>query len=116
MYVETSVLSYRTRWTDTDRSPTRLPQCPHQQPVLSHAGVTQPVLVFGPEQEGLEHWLAASGAAGMCVGCGLAELYALQVRLRSTAVAIAAPGLIQQLGVSCVPTLVQPYTMAGGQP
>lgn len=91
-----------------DRPNARLPQCPHQQPVLSHAGVTQPMLFFAPEQEGVEHWLAASGAAGVCVGCGLAEVYTLQARLRPMSVARAAPGITQQLGVSCVPTLVQP--------
>jgi hypothetical protein len=91
-----------------DRQSARLPQCSHQQPVLSHAGTTQPLLFFGPEHEGVEHWLAASGAAGVCVGCNLAEVYALQVRLRPTSVARATPGLIQQLGISCVPTLVQP--------
>lgn len=93
---------------DTDWQSQRLPQCLHQQPVLSHAGMTQPLLFFGPEHEGVEHWLAASGAAGVCVGCSLAELYALQMRLRPRSVARATPGLIQQLGISCVPTLVQP--------
>jgi hypothetical protein len=93
---------------ETDRQSARLPQCRHQQPVLSHVGVTQPMLVFGPEQQGVAHWLTASGAAGVCVGCSLAEVYALQVRLRPTSVTRATPGVIQQLGVSCVPTLVQP--------
>jgi len=104
---------------DTYRPSARLPRCPHGPPVLTHGGVAHPVLFFGPEQEEqdeMEQWLVASGAAGLCVGCSLAELYALQVRLRPTAVAIAAPGLIQQLGVSCVPTLVQPHTTTGGQP
>jgi hypothetical protein len=93
---------------DTHWPSARLPQCPHQQPVLSHAEVTQPLLFFGPEQEGVAHWLAASGAAGVCVGCSLAELHALQARLRPTSVVTAVAGLTQQLSVSCVPTLVQP--------
>lgn len=106
---------------DTYRASARLPQCPHAQSVLSHPSVTQPVLFFGPEQEvedEMGQWLAASGALGLCVGCGLAELHAFQGRLRPTSVALAAPGLIQRLGVSCVPTLVQPVRQerAGDHP
>lgn len=106
---------------DTYRPSARLPQCPHEQLILSHPSVTQPVLFFGPEQEvedEMGQWLAASGALGLCVGCGLAELHAFQGRLRPTSVALAAPGLIQRLGVSCVPTLVQPVRQerAGDHP
>jgi hypothetical protein len=104
---------------DSNRPSARLPQCPHGQPVRTHGGVAHPMLFFDPEQgwpEEREHWLVASGATGVCVGCGLPELYELQVRLRPTAVALATPGVIQQLGVSCVPTWVQPRTTAEGQP
>ena len=41
---------------DTYRPSARLPQCPQEQPVLSHPSVTQPVLFFGPEQEVVERW------------------------------------------------------------
>ncbi len=104
---------------DTDRLNARLPRCSHGQLALTNDGVAHPVLFFDPEQgepDEIAHWLAASGVAGVCVGCGLAELYVLQARLRPVAVTLAAPGLIQQLGVSCVPTLVQPPTTVGGPP
>jgi hypothetical protein len=94
----------------------RLPQCTHQQPGQSHAGVTQSLLFVGPEQEGMEHWLAASGAVGLCVGCDLSDVVALQQQLGVTRVALATPEVIQHFGVTCVPTLVQPFSTMGGAP
>jgi len=43
----------------------------------------------------------------VCAGCQLEELRQLQERFPDVPLHLAPSGLVQQLGVSCVPTIVE---------
>src|SRR5206468_13092482 len=76
----------------------------------------QTLVFFSPDQEGVEELVTEGRAIGMCVGCLPSRLPAYGSRAATFPVYIASVGLLQELGVHCVPTVVvlSPYASAGG--
>ena len=95
-----------------------LPHCPGGEPQYqTHYGMRQQTLLFfSPDQEGVEELVTEGRAIGMCVGCLPSRLPAYGSRTATFPVYIASAGLLQELGVDCVPTVVvlSPYASAGG--
>jgi len=90
-------------------TPAGLPSCPAQQPqrraVAGKSGLT--LVFFQPGQAWPE--LRETHKAlvmGLCVDCRLSELVPLSTAL-GYPVQVAAPALLTQLGVTCLPTVVQ---------
>lgn len=97
-------------------SPSGLPACPGQQPqrrtALGKGGLT--LVFFSPGQP----WPPLGETShvlimGLCVDCRLSELVPLSTAL-GYPVQVAAPGLLAQLQITCLPTVIQLTTSSGG--
>lgn len=102
-----------TPHADGRSSQSRLPRCPAQQPhVRTVVGKERVTLVFFTPGQAWPNLGATERefVMGMCVDCGLADSLPLSQAFGQP-VHLAAPELLRQLDVSCLPTVVRlmPY-------